>query len=140
MIRNNVMLYAERNDYQQIPAYKCFRDLIKVRAFNLLCIRTTHQIIGRERLSISATDCNEAVLNKIIHGHHLKQLLPGVFSTEEIDEQNNSLPLLGRTIYTRSMYSFWTASRSNRFGGSYNVNGKFIRNAIIDNHTQNDTV
>ncbi|VDL79950.1 unnamed protein product [Nippostrongylus brasiliensis] len=108
LIRTNVTLYADRSNHLQIPAHKCFRDLIKVRVYNFLYIRTTHHVIGRERLSISTTDCHEAIKNKVIHGHALTETRPGLFSTQEIEEQNISLPLLGSSIYTRSTYSFVT--------------------------------
>ncbi|VDL82911.1 unnamed protein product [Nippostrongylus brasiliensis] len=110
MIETDAVLYTNRNDYDQIPAYQCYRDLIKISVYNFLYIRTTHQIIGRERLRISITDCTEAVTNKILHGHALTETMPGLLSTPEIDEEDVSLPILGSTIYARSVYSVVTDS------------------------------
>ncbi|VDL80666.1 unnamed protein product [Nippostrongylus brasiliensis] len=108
MLKTSVTLYTDRNDYEQIPAHQCYRDLIKIRAHNFLYIRTTHEIVGRERLRISPADCMEAATNKILYGHTLTHVTPGLFSTPEIDEDNTSLPLLGSTLYTRSVYSVVT--------------------------------
>ncbi|VDL75162.1 unnamed protein product [Nippostrongylus brasiliensis] len=110
MIETDAVLYTNRNDYDHIPAYQCYRDLIKISVYNFLYIRTTHQIIGRERLRISLADCTEAVTNKMLHGHALTETIPGLLSTPEIDEEDISLPILGSTIYARSVYSVVTDS------------------------------
>ncbi|VDO95323.1 unnamed protein product [Heligmosomoides polygyrus] len=106
MIHTTVTLYADKNELLQIDAHKCYRDLIKVAAFNILHIRTTYRVIGRERLSISAAECSEAVSKNALHGHPLIEILPGLFSTTEIEQENISLTLTGTTIFKRTIYSF----------------------------------
>ncbi|VDO85505.1 unnamed protein product [Heligmosomoides polygyrus] len=105
MIRTNVTLYADRNDLLEIEAYKCYRDLIKIEVFNFLYIRTSRQIVGRERLSISSTACKEAVTSNVIFDHPLTEDVPGLRITKDIDEENMHLPIFGKTIYARSVYS-----------------------------------
>ncbi|VDL74593.1 unnamed protein product [Nippostrongylus brasiliensis] len=105
IIDTKVTLYAERNDLLEIEAYKCYRDLVNVEVSNFLYIRTSYHVVGRQRLSVSTTDCRDAITHKTINGHTLTETVPGLLTTKEIDEEHRHVPLFGTTIYARSTYS-----------------------------------
>ncbi|KAL6739358.1 hypothetical protein Aduo_012826 [Ancylostoma duodenale] len=105
IIKTKVGLYVENNKPLQMTAHKCYRDLIKVSVHNFLYIRTRHTVVDRQRISISPEECRSATVTKSIHGHTLTEVNPGLFTTNEIEDENARLPLWGTNLYLRSVYS-----------------------------------
>ncbi|VDM77435.1 unnamed protein product [Strongylus vulgaris] len=86
-------------------AYKCFRDLTKVSVYNILYIRTKYTVVGCQRVSIPTIEYRSARETGLIHGHKLSEVFPGLSTTDEIEDENNRLPLWGTNLYLQSVYS-----------------------------------
>ncbi|EYC32727.1 hypothetical protein Y032_0002g1065 [Ancylostoma ceylanicum] len=105
MIRTTVHLYAEQSNQLLLNATKCYRDVMEIAVTNFLYIRTARTILNRRRVSIPHQLCKTAHVTGKIQGHELVQISPGLRTTNEIEEENNTLPLWGTNKQLRSIYT-----------------------------------
>ncbi|KHJ89406.1 integrase core domain protein [Oesophagostomum dentatum] len=105
LMRTTAHLYMETNNPLRMNATKCYRDVIKVAITNYLYIRTQREVVQRFRISIPRELCISMRATGQIHGHILKQIVFGLWTTDEIEDDNYTLPLWGTNHYLRSVYS-----------------------------------
>ncbi|EYC08294.1 hypothetical protein Y032_0067g95 [Ancylostoma ceylanicum] len=135
MLRTTIQLYTEQPRPIVLNATKCYKDVLEVSISNFLYIRTQRTIHNRRRVSIPQGLCQTARVTGKVHGHNLTQVLPGLQSTNEIEEENTTLPLWGTNKYTRSIYSIET-------GQVASFDGKSVTSSLanLENCTLSDGV
>ncbi|KIH59192.1 hypothetical protein ANCDUO_10591 [Ancylostoma duodenale] len=135
MLRTTIQLYTEQSHQIVLNATKCYKEVLEVSISNFLYIRTLRTILNRRRVSIPQGLCQTARITGKVHGHDLIQVLPGLQTTNEIEEENTTLPLWGTNKYIRSIYSIETGQVA-----SFDGNTIISSLANLENCTLSDGV